>query len=295
MSLLSIVIICYNQEEVICDCLNSLLLSDTRDVELVISDDCSLDNSVEVVRDWLSKNSSRFERTYINRLEKHNGTVGNIVSGMKFVASPFVKLIAADDWFLPESIDYMRYFCKDNNFDAAFSPICIARIVNNKYVIANDYYPASDDKLFFSLSNKEQFAVMLKHNCLKAPGAFFTLNFWHKVGLAKIPVVIMEDWAMWLEGLTLESIYVLAEHPIVVYRESSRSVSSNSANELFKVYLRDHITTMWTIGFKKKEWVSLVTTLRIICLSAMIKICLLMPCKYINIINKVRNIYNKRS
>lgn len=289
MSCLSIVIVCYNQQRFVCDCLNSLLCSDTSEVEVIITDDHSLDNSVELAKDWILNNSFRFERTYINELEKHCGTVKNIVSGVGFVKSPIVKLIAADDWFLPKAVDYIKYYCKNNVFDVAFSPVKIARIVGNKYEIQDDFYNASDNKLFFNLNNKEQFNVVLRHNCLKAPGAFFTIDFWYKIRLTDTPVVVMEDWAMWLKGLALNGHYVQIGRPIVVYRENMESVSSNSRNLLYKTYLRDHIITMWCVGFANKKLITLFTMLWMICTSIVINISLLMPCYCVNITNVIRN------
>ena len=56
MPLVSLVITSYNYSQYIEDCLCSVLNQTYRPVECIIVDDCSTDNSVEIIRNFIEEN-----------------------------------------------------------------------------------------------------------------------------------------------------------------------------------------------------------------------------------------------
>ena len=51
--LVSVICLCYNHEKFVVESLNSVLNQSYSNIELLIADDCSTDNSVLVIEDWL--------------------------------------------------------------------------------------------------------------------------------------------------------------------------------------------------------------------------------------------------
>ena len=51
----SVIIPTYNAEKYIGDCLESLLMQTLKDIEIVIVDDCSTDNTVEILKEYAQK------------------------------------------------------------------------------------------------------------------------------------------------------------------------------------------------------------------------------------------------
>lgn len=53
---LSVIIPNYNNQKYIKECLDSILNQTFQDFEIVIVDDCSTDNSVDIIKRYISKN-----------------------------------------------------------------------------------------------------------------------------------------------------------------------------------------------------------------------------------------------
>ena len=56
--LVSVVVITYNSEKYILETLESIKTQSYKNLELIISDDCSKDDTVMICRDWLDNRSS---------------------------------------------------------------------------------------------------------------------------------------------------------------------------------------------------------------------------------------------
>lgn len=93
---LSIIIPIYNTEQYILRCLNSIELRD--DIELIIIDDSSSDNSVEIVESWLKE--KQFPNvTFIKNIE--NTGVGLTVNkGYDIAKGEYVMTLCDDDYLL---------------------------------------------------------------------------------------------------------------------------------------------------------------------------------------------------
>ena len=58
--LVSIVVITYNSSEYVCETLESAKAQSYQNIELIVSDDASTDNTVPIVTKWIRENKSRF-------------------------------------------------------------------------------------------------------------------------------------------------------------------------------------------------------------------------------------------
>lgn len=92
--LVSIVLICYNQEKTIEEALESLLVQTYKNTELVISDDCSTDSTVETIKAFLKKRGATFK---LNVNEKNLGIGGNLRVAMSLASGQFIIPASGDD------------------------------------------------------------------------------------------------------------------------------------------------------------------------------------------------------
>ena len=97
--MISIVIPLYNKEQYIGACLNSVLSQTYKDFELIVVNDGSSDNSVDIV------NMIRDERVQL--LSKNNGGPASARNlGVKEAKGEWVVFLDADDIFLPFALEY---------------------------------------------------------------------------------------------------------------------------------------------------------------------------------------------
>lgn len=100
--LLSIIIPTYNMAALLPRCLNSLVSAQHADeVEAIVVNDGSKDNSLEVARDY----ESRFPNT-VTVIDKPNGNYGSTINAALPVAQgKYVKVLDSDDWFDTAALD----------------------------------------------------------------------------------------------------------------------------------------------------------------------------------------------
>jgi len=112
--LVSIIVITYNSSKYVLETLESAKAQTYQNIELIVSDDCSTDNTVEICQEWIAKNKERFVRTELITAEKNTGIPANCNRGVKSVQGEWVKLIAGDDALLPDCIEYYLFYIKKN-------------------------------------------------------------------------------------------------------------------------------------------------------------------------------------
>ena len=112
----------FNHESTVIKTLNSILLSNTAAIELLVSDDCSSDSSHELARHWILLNKKHFYRAVLYSQQQNQGICGN-VSFLKSVATgEHFTLLASDDELSAGSIQIQSEFLQKNpSVDFLFS------------------------------------------------------------------------------------------------------------------------------------------------------------------------------
>jgi len=90
----------YNGERYLALMIDSILAQTYQDFELIISDNCSIDRSGEICRQYAAKDSRiRFFSSEVNR-----GAVWNFCRVFELARGPYFRWAPADDLFAPESV-----------------------------------------------------------------------------------------------------------------------------------------------------------------------------------------------
>lgn len=97
--LVSVCIPAYNNADYILDTINSILNQSYKNIELIIVDDNSLDDTLEVVK------SVQDERIKVYHNDKNLGMSGNWNRCLELCTGEFVKLICADDIIATNAIE----------------------------------------------------------------------------------------------------------------------------------------------------------------------------------------------
>lgn len=98
-ALVSVCIPAYNSAEYIKDTITSILDQTYRNIELVIVDDCSADQTVEIVK------SIKDDRIKLYENEHNLGMVGNWNRCLELASGEYIKLICADDMIEKNAIE----------------------------------------------------------------------------------------------------------------------------------------------------------------------------------------------
>ncbi|MBU7591190.1 glycosyltransferase family 2 protein [Metabacillus halosaccharovorans] len=109
MKLLSIVIPCYNSEEYMSYCIESLLVGGEQ-VELLIINDGSVDNTGEIADQY-----EKLYPTIVKAIHQENGGHGEAVNtGIRHASGRYLKVVDSDDWV--DTRAYLKILKKLNDF-----------------------------------------------------------------------------------------------------------------------------------------------------------------------------------
>lgn len=127
----SIIMCNYNNSHFIEQALDSVLCQTFQDWELSLLDDCSTDNSMEIIRKYQEKDS----RIKVYQNEKNLGYGGSVAKNIALANGKYGAILDPDDALVPEALQIMyNTLQSDKNIIAAYSQMfyCDANLVPEK-------------------------------------------------------------------------------------------------------------------------------------------------------------------
>ncbi len=73
LPLISVPVVTYNSSKTVLETLDSIYNQTYENLELIVSDDCSTDNTVDICQEWINAHKERFVRTELLVDEKNTG------------------------------------------------------------------------------------------------------------------------------------------------------------------------------------------------------------------------------
>ena len=119
--LLSVLIITYNHENFIKECLDGILMQicDFK-VEVIVANDCSPDNTNEIINEILNESNENPFIKYLNR--DHNwGAMQNLIDAYENCNGKYIAFCEGDDyWAYPKCADFLlllKAACVDSSWE----------------------------------------------------------------------------------------------------------------------------------------------------------------------------------
>ncbi|PKZ68323.1 glycosyl transferase [Moraxella osloensis] len=217
--LVSIVIPCYNHESFVQDCIQSVIDQTYQNIELIIIDDGSKDNSVAKIQEMISACKVRFTR-FEFRTRANKGLSATLNEALEWCQGSYYSAIASDDMLLQSKIAIqVEYLENPNN-------VKCAGVFGNVIYIDNNSDYLRESRLLFKRNKFED--IFLQNYSILAPTQLLRLDLVRKVGYYDEDVKI-EDYYMWLK-LTFSNKFHLdsLEDCFVKYRAHETNSSNNS-------------------------------------------------------------------
>lgn len=223
--LVSIVMPSYNTGKYIAESIKSVLAQTYTNWELLIVDDCSTDNTDEVVSEFLSD-----ERIHYIKNEKNSGAAVSRNRALREAKGKWIAFLDSDDTWHPQKLEKQIAFMKKNGYKFTYTDYRIQ--LNGKWLPYVYYGPNKITKR------------KMKDYCY-----FSTITVMYDreyVGLIQIePVRKNNDYAMWLKIIEKAPCYRLGEC-LSYYIKHDGSISSGSKWKLIK-----HHYILWNVAEHK--------------------------------------------
>ena len=207
MSLVSIIMPTYNCGRFIAESINSVLAQTYTNWELLIVDDCSVDNTAEVVAAF------KDPRIHYQCNEHNSGAAVTRNTALRIAKGKYIAFLDSDDLWLPEKLEKQITFMQQNGY--AFS--------------YHDYTEIDEESkpLGVYVSGKNHVCRFDMFSCCW-PGCLSVMYDAEVIGLIQIPDIKKNnDSAMWLQAIKKANCYLLPES-LALYRRRKGSITPTS-------------------------------------------------------------------
>ena len=234
--LVSIVMPSYNTAKYIEESIKSVLEQTHSNWELIIVDDCSTDNTDEIIEKYLCDSRIRYLKN-----EKNSGAAVSRNRALREATGKWVAFLDSDDTWHKEKLECQIRFMNENGYKFTYTDYMIQ--LEGKWLPYVYYGP--------DVVTKRK----MKDYCY-----FSTITVMYDreyVGLIQIESVRKNnDYAMWLKIVEKAPCYRLPEC-LSYYIKHDGSISSGSKLKLIK-----HHYIMWRVAEKKSAFSACVLTAR---------------------------------
>ena len=212
LGLVSIVMPSYNTEKYICETIDSVLNQTYPYWELIIVDDCSTDNTDEVVKAYLEDKRIRYLKNHVN-----SGAAVSRNYALREAKGKWIAFLDSDDLWEPEKLTKQISFMNDNNYHFSYT----------NYIEINEESRPNGK----SVTGPK---YITKHGMYNYcwMGCLTVMYDAEAVGLIQIKDIKKNnDYAMWLKVCKKTDCYLLNEN-LAKYRKRSGSISNHSYKAL---------------------------------------------------------------
>lgn len=239
--LVSIILITYNSAKYVLETLESIKNQTYQNIEIIISDDASQDNTVDICELWLKENKERFRNSDLLTVEKNTGIPANCNRGIKSASGEWIKLIAGDDAFFGSAIEEFIDFIFSNPNKNVIQTEIISFLdqFEDEKIISKE--KTSNDSKFFTLEAWKQFYLLQFKNYLNAPGVFFRKETLIRVNGFDEDFPKIEDYPMWLKLTAMGEQISCANIVTCKYRVHSESVQKSMKLLSYKDHINNRL------------------------------------------------------
>lgn len=256
--LVSIVVITYNFEKIIKECLESIEKQTYKNIEVIISDDGSKDKTLEICEKWRELNKNNFEIKILSA-EKNEGVTKNVNKGVKTAKGEWVKLLAGDDLLKEDAIENFMNYENIEKAEIVFSKAEIFR-VENGINIKGEIVPNKENEKFYFLSDEKKWDSLLENNNIVAPAAIINKKLLERMNYFDERFKMVEDWPFWIKLLKNKVKFYYYPIITVYYRKSASSVSGKGTqgriNKMMFEFKKEYYEYIYVkeVKSKIKKW-----------------------------------------
>ena len=212
--LVSIIMPSYNTGRFIQETIRSVLAQTYPHWELIIVDDCSTDNTDELVRPFLADNRIRYIKN-----EKNSGAAVSRNRALQEAKGKWIAFLDSDDLWMPEKLVQQITFMEQNGCHFSYTNYC--------------EIDEGSQPLGRTVTGPKRITKTGMYNYCW-PGCLTVMYDAEQIGLIQISDIKKNnDYAMWLK-VCKKADCLLLDETLAQYRKRTGSISNHSYTKLIK-------------------------------------------------------------
>lgn len=213
MELVSIIMPAYNCERFIAETIRSVLAQTYTNWELLIVDDCSTDNTADVIA------SFNDPRIHYQRNDRNRRCAYTRNEAIKIAKGRYIAFLDSDDLWLPEKLEKQIAFMQEHNYPITYSPYYVLSPNGEKHL-----HSCPVSLTYFQLTRWNRI------------GCLTVIYDTEQVGKVLMPKIMnREDYAYWLVLLRKGFTAYRFNEPMAIYR-SHNGMSGGSKLDLMRYH-----------------------------------------------------------
>jgi glycosyltransferase involved in cell wall biosynthesis len=235
--LLSITILNYNYAHYLSTCLDSILSQDFKDFEIILINDTSTDNSLNVIKPYLEDTRIRLIDHEVNK-----GFVASLIEGSEASRGKYITVISADDWILDLSAFRKQIAILEQDADIAFVYSSYGHFETPDKC---DFVWRASDRDYV-LDGLDAFRNLIVNPFLLHSGTIIRKTAYHTIGGYETTYSHLVDTRMWLSLCHVGKVAYISD-TLYAYRRHGSNMSKNPQS--FRRHLEEALQTIdWSFG-----------------------------------------------
>lgn len=221
MLLVSVIMPAYNSGKYIVDSVETVIKQSFTNWELIIIDDCSTDNTFELLQPYIEK----WQNIRYYRLAKHSGVAAARTAGSSKVKGEYIAFLDSDDLWHPDKLKVQLNCLIKKHADLIYTG---ARCINDKGELLDRY---------FKVPPSVDYSSLLLGNAIICSSVLVKTELIRRFPMQRSD--LHEDYICWLSILREGHKAVGINQPFVFYRLAENSKARNkfkSARMTYEVY-----------------------------------------------------------
>lgn len=237
--LVSIYMLTYNSSKTVVEALESVYALTYKNIELIVSDDASPDNTVTICENWIEEHRDRFVDAKVLTVAKNTGVAKNFRRAIDACKSEWIKGVAGDDALYPDCISHFMIFLRSHPDAKMIHGKCrrFDTYLDEAHFI--EELPSSTDPFNVVSTARQQFNILLSWPCTGGPTMFYHKSVFSIPQLQDCGYPGLEDYPMYLRYTLLGNKIYFCDELVCKYRKSPTSlqITTNYNNLITKSYL----------------------------------------------------------
>lgn len=215
--LVTVVIPLYNTEQYIAETIESVVSQTYKNWEMLIVDDCSTDNSRDVVRRYENKDN---RIKLIESISNFGGPARPRNIGVENASGEYVAFLDADDLWMKEKLELQIAFMQENNLNFSSTDMQTINENNGNITVGNKF-----NNYLRRKAEKGTIEYLIRENYIATSSVILKRKVFTPFDESK-EMIAVEDFCLWLKLFDSESVrYKYFDRKLIKYRVVESSIS----------------------------------------------------------------------
>ena len=228
--LVSVLIPAYNHEKYIKKAIESVLNQTYKNIEVIVEDDCSTDNTVREIK----KIKDKRLKTIFSK--KNKGPVKTMNHLLSICKGDYIAILGSDDVWYPDKLEKQLPYFKNKKIGAVFSMMDV--VDENDRINEND--PIIEIFKNKNMSRGQRMRCFFeKGNHLCHPTSIISRKAFEDIGYYNCAYRQLHDFDYWVRLTSKYDIYILNDKLIGYRRVSNGQNLSSATNEHILMHINE--------------------------------------------------------